>query len=278
LTRRLLIAWPGDAHCQQGVWNWLTLTGLAEHCDFALQINSFLSGENGFPHKLTNDRINAADAAHRCMNRDWHPRLPTHAYYDHEPSYTLPNGNKRSWRWTAWNRPIDAEDCRIIQHARQELEEWQEPYGYGMSLAVYGFPLAIGSHPRPYDHELDTHRWVACRQLVKGFGWLYMSLYPPAGVVPPDYMEDTSNHERRAATNYATACAMWKGQPTVPFLWPRWGMDAAKYGDTYCGALANAGCERLGLWINPHSDGMTRVYLQALTDMLPALRRFVGVN
>lgn len=277
MSNRLLIAWPGETPHQERVWAWLKDNDLASDCDFCLQINSFHNGASGFPETLARDltRVKAAAAAERCMNRDWHPKEPTHCYYDYEPHEQLANGGKRAWMWEAWLDGYDSDDQKMIHTARQEIEAWQEEQGHCMKAGLYGVPVVLGRYPRGF-RITDAAKWQAAENVLTGWDWVFLNMYPPSGTVPADWIDDAAPHTQRAETNYRAAVGMYQDREVIPFLWPRWGMDAGRYGEVYIDALLNAGCNRLGLWINPHTESMTSVYLQAMTDMLPSLRRFVG--
>lgn len=270
MTNKIVIAWPvgSDPYGRTGqqlIWSWLSVRGMAEHCQFAHQINANQHSPD-FPHNLTGP-LNIAHTAERQKSRDWYPHEPEYEYWDCEP----PN-----WIWRVHRDGPSELDVAVSHQARAELRAWNTERGLARKSGIYGLPVSLGSHPSAFTADQGA-RWAATRKMIDPWDWVYLALYPPSRLVPEDWMKDEATHAHRAAGGFRAAQALYR-QPTIPFLWPRWGMDTERYAQVYIDALMDAGCTTLGLWINPHTKGMTNVYRDALNKFLPSLRRFVGVK
>lgn len=265
MPRTLYIIWPGNHEGQRAVWAWLQLSGLSSSVKFIHQADAFLEGRENFPDRIDLGSFDAARAARQSLNRDWYPFPPTLAMPDYEA-----DGDNQSSMWQGWIQKYPDSWVRFWDHFTRGVRN-----ATGLPCGAYGIPI-VGKDPVPFapNGAFSVDRWRAARRIVDSHDWVFLGLYPPSGIVPPNWMEDEEGHAERAATNYNAAQLVYM-RPVIPALWARWGMDAEAYARVYCRTLATAGANSLAVWINPHSQAMTRVYIRALTRMLPFLKEFV---
>jgi hypothetical protein len=254
MNRQLHIAWPGNPDCQQSMWSFLQLTGLADRTGFLRQYNTY------------GGSISAAHAYQRVVNRDWHPIDPTHGYIDHEP----PN-----WVWETWRDLAPRASVDTVQDYRQAYRALLERDGRPERLAIYGFPVSHRNPPAGFG-VADADRWQAAGKLIDGFDWVWIDLYPPGRVDLSGWMDDPEPHRNRAITQYHAA--KMYGIEVIPVLYLRPGVHVRRYAEVYCEALADAGCDSVGIWMDLRDSAHLSRAMRAMTEALPALRRFVGVE
>jgi hypothetical protein len=264
MGRTIYLIWPGRPPGQQAVWSWLQIVGLAPHVKFIQQVDAFLEGRQNFPDRIDLATFDADRATRLSFNRDWHPEPPELAMPDYEA-----DGDGQSSMWQGWVKGYPQSWVDLWSHFTSAVKRVS-----GLPCGAYGIPI-IGKDPVPVsaDGGFGIQRWLAARPVIDLHDWVALNLYPPGGSVPASWMEDEEGHRQRAASTFKAAQLIYRKR-VIPMLWPRWGVDNARYGEVYCDALATAGADSLALWINPHSEGMARAYIRYLSPMLPALKRF----